>query len=141
MKVLKLQGIRLLFNKQLKFKIMKKLFILLFAFCLAIPGFAKLDSKQVVGTWKYKVDTGDQILTGTLTFSEKENALTVAVVTGEGDVFPVAKVVSKPDNVLYFEIKPENDVIKVTLKIDGDKFRGNGSNYQGEFVVTGEKQK
>ena len=87
------------------------------------------------------MDTGDQILTGTLTFSEKDNALTVAVVTGEGDVFPVAKVVSKPDNVLYFEIKPENDVIKVTLKIDGDKFRGNGSNYQGEFVVTGEKQK
>ena len=120
---------------------MKKLFILFISVCFALPVFAKLDTKQVVGKWKYKVDTGDQILTGTLTFAEKENALTVAVVTGEGDIFPVAKVVSKPDNVLYFEIKPENDVIKVTLKIDGDKFKGNGSNYQGEFVVTGDKQK
>lgn len=119
---------------------MKKLFILLFAVCFALPVFAKLETKQVVGTWKYKVDTGDQILTGTLTFAEKENALTVAVVTGEGDVFPVTKVESKPENVLYFEIKLDNDLIKVTLKMDGNKFKGKGSNYQGEFVVTGEKQ-
>ncbi len=120
---------------------MKKLFILLFAVCFTLPVFAQLENKQVVGTWKYKVDTGDQILTGTLTFAEKEDTLTVAVVTGEGDAFPVAKVTSKPENVLYFEIKPDNDLIKVSLKIDGNKFRGNGSNYQGEFVVTGEKQK
>jgi len=135
-----LQAIKLLFNKHLKSEIMKKLFILLIAVSFALPLFAKLDTKQVVGTWKYKVDTGDQILTGTLTFAEKENALTVAVVTGEGDVFPVTKVESKPENVLYFEIKLDNDLIKVTLKVDGNKFRGNGSNYQGEFVVTGEKQ-
>jgi hypothetical protein len=120
---------------------MKKLFILLIAVCFSLSGFAKLDTKQVIGTWKYKVDTGDQILSGTLTFAEKENSLTVAVVTGEGDVFPVTKVETKPENVLYFEIKLENDLIKVTLKMEGDKFKGTGSNYQGEFVVTGEKQK
>lgn len=120
---------------------MKKLFILFFAVCFALPGFAKLENKQVVGTWKYKVDTGDQVLTGTLKFAEKENALTVAVVTGEGDVFPVTKVETKPENILYFEIKLDNDLIKVTLKMDGDKFKGTGSNYQGDFIVTGEKQK
>lgn len=120
---------------------MKKLFILTFALVFALPVFAKPDNKQVVGTWKYKVDTGDQILNGTLTFAEKENALTVAIVTGEGDVFPVTKVESKPENILYFEIKLDNDLIKVTLKVDGDKFKGSVSNYQGEFVVTGEKQK
>jgi hypothetical protein len=120
---------------------MKKLFILLFAVCFALPVIAKLENKQVVGTWKYKVDTGDQILTGTLKFAEKENALTVAVVTGEGDIFPVTKAEIKPENIIYFEIKLENDLIKVTLKMDGDKFKGSGSNYQGEFVVTGEKQK
>lgn len=120
---------------------MKKLFILLFAVCFALPVIAKLETKQIVGTWKYKVDTGDQILNGTLTFVEKENTLTVAVVTGEGDVFPVTKVETKPENMLYFEIKLENDLIKVNLKMEGDKFKGTGSNYQGEFVVTGEKQK
>lgn len=120
---------------------MKKLFILFIAVCFALPVFAKLDTKQVVGTWKYKVDTGDQILNGTLTFAEKENVLTVAVVTGEGDVFPVTKVETKPENMLYFEIKLDNDLIKVTLKMDSDKFKGTGSNYQGEFVVNGEKQK
>jgi hypothetical protein len=120
---------------------MKKLFILLFAVCFALPVIAKLDTKQVIGTWKYKVDTGDQILIGTLTFAEKDNTLTVAVVTGEGDVFPVTKVETKPENMLYFEIKLDNDLIKVTLKMDGDKLKGTGSNYQGEFVVTGEKQK
>lgn len=120
---------------------MKKLFILTFALVFALPVFAQPENKQVVGTWKYKVDTGDQILNGTLTFAEKENALTVAVVTGEGDVFPVTKVESKPENILYFEIKLDNDLIKVTLKVDGDKFKGSVSNYQGEFVVTGEKQK
>jgi len=108
---------------------MKKLFILLFAVCFTLPGFAKLDTKQVIGTWKYKVDTGDQILTGTLKFAEKEDILTVAVITGEGDVFPVTKVETKPENVLYFEIKLDNDLIKVTLKMDGDKFKGTGSNY------------
>lgn len=120
---------------------MKKLFILLFAVFFALPVFAKIDNKQVVGTWKYKVDTGDQILTGTLTFAEKENTLNVAVVTGEGDVFPLTKVETKPENIFYFEIKPDNDLIEVTLKMDGDKFKGTGSNDRGEFVVTGEKQK
>lgn len=120
---------------------MKKLFILTLALIFALPVFAKLENKQVVGIWKYKVDAGDQILNGTLTFAEKENALTVAVVTGEGDVFPVTRVESKPENILYFEIKLDNDLIKVTLKVDGDKFKGSGSNYQGEFAVTGEKQK
>jgi len=43
--------------------------------------------------------------------------------------------------MLYFEIKLDNDLIKVTLKMDGDKLKGTASNYQGEFVVNGEKQK
>ncbi len=120
---------------------MKKLFIFLFAMVLTLPSFAKFEAKQVVGTWKYRVDAGDQVLTGTLKFAEKDNNLTVAVITGEGDVFPVTKVEIKPENILYFEIKPDNDLIKVTLKVNGEKFTGTGSNYQGEFTVTGEKQK
>jgi hypothetical protein len=108
-------------------------------FCIA--SYCKIGYKTGYRNLEIQVDTGDQILIGTLTFAEKDNTLTVAVVTGEGDVFPVTKVETKPENMLYFEIKLDNDLIKVTLKMDGDKLKGTGSNYQGEFVVTGEKQK
>jgi hypothetical protein len=38
------------------------------------------------------------------------------------------------------EIKTESDLIKVTVKVDGKKFKGTGSSYQGEAPITGEKQ-
>ena len=120
---------------------MKKLLIVLFVLGLSVQGFAQLNAKQVVGNWKYTVDTGEGQMTGVLKFIEKEGNLSGDVITNEGGTFPFTKIELKEENVLYFELKPEYDVIKVTVKIEGDKFKGTGSTYEGDFALTGEKQK
>ena len=120
---------------------MKKLLIVLFVLGFLAPVSSQVKTKQMVGKWKYSVDAGGEYLTGTLKFAETGEALTVEVFTGEGDVFPVTKVQTKEENKIYFEIHLDNDLIKVLLTIEGEKFKGIGSNYQGEFSVTGEKLK
>lgn len=118
---------------------MKKLFVLLFVLGLSTQLYANISAKQIVGKWKYVIETDQGEMTGTLKFVEKEGKLTGEVVTGVGDIFPLTKVELKDGNTLYFELKPEYDVIKVTLKIDGKKFTGSGSTYEGDFSLAGEK--
>ena len=119
---------------------MKKLLIVLFVLGISVQGFAQLNAKQVVGNWKYIVDTGEGQMTGILKFIEKEGKLAGDVIPDEGGVYPFTRVELKEGNILYFELKPEYDVIKVTVKIEGDKFKGSGSTYDGDFALTGEKQ-
>jgi len=118
---------------------MKKLFVLLFVLIIAVPTFAQLKSKQVVGNWKYTVVTDDAEMTGVFKFTEKEGKLSGEVVTSENYVIPFAKIELKEANNLYLELKTESDIIKVNVKVDGKTFKGTGSSSQGEAPVTGVK--
>ena len=119
---------------------MKKLFILLFVLGIASPIFAQLDSKQLIGNWKYNVVTDQGDMTGVFKFVEKEGNLTGDVVTSDGYTIPITKIEIKEENNLYLEIKTESDLIKVTVKVDGKNFKGTGSSYQGEAPITGVKE-
>jgi hypothetical protein len=119
---------------------MKKLFFLLFVLGFNSPIFAQLKTNEVVGSWKYKVivDQGD--MTGVFKLSETDGKISGNVVTNEGNSIPFTKVELQPENVLYMELKTDSDLIKVKVTVDGKKFKGTASSYQGEAPITGEKQ-
>jgi subtilisin-like proprotein convertase family protein len=119
---------------------MKKLFILLIVLGLTSPIFAQLKSSEVAGNWKYKVITDQGDMTGTFKFVETDGKLSGNVVTTEGHTIPFTKIELKPENVLYLELKTESDLIKVSVTVDGNKYKGIASSYQGEAPITGEKQ-
>jgi hypothetical protein len=119
---------------------MKKLLILLFVLGIASPIFAQLDSKQLLGNWKYSVVTDQGDMTGVFKFTENEGKLKGEVLTSEGYNIPMSKIEIKEQNNVYIEIQTENDVIKVNLKVDGKNFKGTGTSYQGEAPITGVKQ-
>ena len=118
---------------------MKKLIFLLFILVFSTQVFAKLTPKQVVGKWKYSVQLDQGEMKGNFIFAEKEGKLTGEIVTDDGYSFTFAKVEIKEDNTVYIEFTPEYDVIKLTLKIDGKKFKGTGSSVNGDAPITGEK--
>lgn len=119
---------------------MKKLFILLFVLGISSPIFAKLDSKQLTGIWKYSVVTDQGDMTGVFKFVENEGKLTGEVLTNEGYTIPFTKIEIKEENQLYLELKTESDLIKVTVKVEGKTFKGTGTSFQGEAPITGVKQ-
>lgn len=119
---------------------MKKLFILAFVMVLVSPLFAQLNTKQVVGSWKYSVVTDQGDMTGVFKFVETEGKLTGNVITSDGYTIPITKIEIKEDNNLYLEIQTDSDVIKVNVKVDGKNFKGTGSSSQGEAPITGVKQ-
>lgn len=118
---------------------MKKLLLVLFILGFAAQVFAEIKTKDVVGKWKYTVITEQGDMTGILKFIKKEGKLTGEVITDDGGVFPLTKVEIQEKNKLYFELNPDYDVYKVTVVIEGKKFKGTGSTSQGEFGLTGEK--
>jgi hypothetical protein len=118
---------------------MKKLVLFLFVLGISTQLFAEVKTKDVTGKWKYTVVTDQGEMTGNLVFKESEGKLTGEVITNESGTFPMTKVELKEGDILYFELKPEYDVIKVTVKVEGKKFKGSGSTYEGEFALTGEK--
>lgn len=119
---------------------MKKLFVLLFVLIIAVPTFAQLKSKQVVGNWKYSVVTDQNDMTGILKFVENEGKLTGEVITSDGNTIPLTKIEIKTENQLYFELKTESDLITVSVKVDEKTFKGTVASYQGEAPITAVKQ-
>lgn len=119
---------------------MKKLLFVLFILGMFYQGNAQPDHTTILGKWEYNVVTDYSPMSGVLIFSEKEGKLSGEVAPAEGGLFPMTKVEVLEDNFLYFELKPEYDVIKVKVKIDGKKFKGTGSTYEGEFALSGEKK-
>ncbi len=119
---------------------MKKLFLLLFILGISSQIFAQLENKHVVGNWKYNVVTDQGELKGLFKFVEKEGKLAGEVSTDDGYVIPFSKIEFKEGNTLYLEVQTDNDVIKISVKIEGNKFKGTGTSYQGDAPITGEKQ-
>ncbi len=119
---------------------MKKLFLFLFVLGFTSPVFAQLKSSEVIGSWKYKVTTDQGDMTGTFKFVEPDGKLSGNVLTTEGYTIPFSKIELKKDDVLYLELKTDSDLIKVTVTVEGKKFKGTASSYQGEAPITGEKE-
>lgn len=120
---------------------MKKLifaFFSLFLFSFVVN--AQSDHQKILGKWKYSVETDSSPMEGLLIFSEKDGTLRGEVAPDNGGIFPMTKVEMRENDIIYFELKPEYDVIKVTMKVEGNKLKGSGSTYQGDFAVTGEKK-
>lgn len=118
---------------------MKRLLIALFVLGIALPSFANLKEKDVIGKWKYEVETDQGIMTGFLTFEKKDGELTGEVTTDMGESFPMTKVEIRDDNVLYFELQPDYDVIWSSVTVDKKKFTGTVGSNEMEMPITGEK--
>jgi hypothetical protein len=121
---------------------MKNLLIGLLVLLTATPVFAKIKAKHVAGTWSYTVQTPDGALTGSLEFTkEKKGKLSGKVIADTGDTFTMLKVEIKDGDVVYFEVQPEYEVMKVTMTLKDDTYSGMVAVSQGEVPVTGEKRK
>lgn len=118
---------------------MKKILSVLFILCISAQVFAKITPKEIVGKWKFTVETDQGEMKGVFNFTEKDGKLAGEIVTDEGYNFEFDKVEIKGENTLYFTLTPEYDTIEVTLKINGKKFKGTGSGGNGEAPITGEK--
>jgi len=118
---------------------MKKLIIALFVLGFALPSFAGLKVKDVVGTWSYEIVTDTETLTGTLVFEKDGKELSGMVVTDDGQTIPMDKIEIRDNNVLYFEMEVDYSLYKSTMNIDGKKYTGTIGNEGGEVPVKGEK--
>jgi hypothetical protein len=118
---------------------MKRFLSILFILCISTQVFAKIKPKQIIGKWNYTVVMDEGELKGVFNFTKKEGKLAGEIITEDGYTFSFSKVEIKEENTLYFEFTPEYDLIAITLKIDGDKFKGTGSSNGGEAPITGEK--
>jgi hypothetical protein len=110
---------------------------LLLGIALQVP--AQLKEKQVIGTWSYLVNTDQGQLSGKLIFEKTEDTLAGEVHADDGNVFTMTKVEIRDNKVLYFELQPEYDVLKVSMTIEKEKYTGTVGSYDGELPVTGEK--
>jgi len=119
---------------------MKKLLFALFILAISSQVFAKITVKQVLGDWTYIVNTDQGTLTGIIKITEKEGKLAANILSDDGNTFPATKMEIKEGDILYFELVPDYDVIKVSVKIDGKKFTGTVGTDQGEIPISGEKK-
>ena len=118
---------------------MKKLIIALFVLGMALPSFAGLKVKDVVGTWSIEIVTDMETLTGTLIFEKDGKELTGQVITDDGQTIPLSIVQIKENNVLYFELEVDYTLLKSTMTIEGKKYTGTIVADGGEVPVTGVK--
>ena len=118
---------------------MKKLIIALFILGIALPSFAGLKVKDVVGTWSYEIETEYETMTGVLTFEKDGDGLTGHVTSDAGDVIPMTKVEIRENNVLHFELEVDYNLLKADMTIDGKKYKGTIGSDGGDIPITGEK--
>lgn len=117
---------------------MKKLFTLLITMFIAVQLFAQPDNKEIIGKWKYTVDTGGNLMTGVVRIAEVDGKLT-GDATVEGYTIPFTKIEYNEGKKLLIVMKTDADEYKIDVKVEGSKFSGMGSSYQGEAPISGEK--
>lgn len=118
---------------------MKKILLLLFVMGISLQSFAAPKEKDALGSWKYKVETDQGNLTGTLTIEKKEGKLVGEVQTDDGEFLPFSKVEIQENDVLYMELNTGYEVMVVSVTIDGKAFQGKVESESGSFPITGEK--
>ena len=119
---------------------MKKTLLLLAILAMSLPALAGLKEKPVIGTWTYKLDTGYEMLTGTIEFKKSDGKLLGEVNTDDGLFIEVTKVEIRDNNVLYFEVPVDGDILQVSLTIDKKSYEGTVASSQGDVPITGEKK-
>jgi len=118
---------------------MKKLLIVLFVLGLSLQSFAGIKEKDVIGTWKYKVETGMETLTGKLIIDKKDGKLVGDVDTDDGAYVTMNKIEIKDNDVLYFEVDTDYETLKITVTVTKNTFEGTVSSQDGDMPITGEK--
>lgn len=113
--------------------------LVLFVLGITLSSFAGLKEKDVLGTWKYKVETDQGDLTGTLTFEKKDGALLGEVNTDDGEVFTFSKVELKENDVLYCELDTGYEILEISVTVKGKAMEGTVGNDGGSFPMTCEK--
>jgi hypothetical protein len=120
---------------------MKRILLLTLIIGLSVPSFAGLKEKHVLGTWSFSVNAGSEMLTGTLMFQKVDGTLTGQVSTDLGDVIDMEKVEIRDNDVLYFEVATDYEVLQISLTIEKKKkYTGKVVSQQGEMPIEGEKQ-
>ena len=110
-----------------------------FVLLISLPSFAKLKEKDVIGTWKYKIETEMGDMTGTLKFEKKEGHLVGEVYTDDGQTFPFTRVEIQENDVLYSELYDGSQTYLVSVSLKGKTFEGTVTNDQGTFPLSMEK--
>jgi len=118
---------------------MKKLMLVLFVLGVSLQSFAGPKEKDVIGTWKYTVETDEGTLTGTLKFEKKEDKLVGEVNTDDGEVFVFSKLELRDNDVLYAELDTGYELLEISVTIKGKAFEGTVGNSGASFPMTGEK--
>jgi len=78
-------------------------------------------------------------VTGTLKFEKKEGKLIGTAYAETGEIVPLTNIEIREDNVLYFEVQPDYEVLQVIVTVDGKKFEGTAGNEEGGIPISGEK--
>jgi len=118
---------------------MKKIMLVLFVLGISLQSFAGPKEKDVLGTWKYKVETDQGDLTGKLVFEKNDDALVGKVNTDDGEAFTFSKVELKENEVLYCELDTGYEILELTLTVKGKAMEGTVGNDAGSFPITCEK--
>lgn len=119
---------------------MKKALLLLAVFAISLPALAKLKDKHVIGTWTYTAEAGSETLTGTLEFKKVEGTLTGTVTTDMGEIIDMTVVEIRDNDVLYFEVPTDYEVLRISVTMDKQSYSGSIASQQGDIPLKGEKQ-
>ena len=118
---------------------MKKLLFLLLVLGISLQSFAGPKEKDVIGTWKYKVETDEGTLTGTIKVEKKDGKLVGEVNTDDGEVYTFSKVELRENDVLYMELDSGYEILKLSLTLKGKILEGTVESEGGSFPMTCEK--
>jgi hypothetical protein len=118
---------------------MKKLLFVLFVMGISLQSFAGIKEKDVIGTWKYKVETDEGTLTGKLIIEKKEGKLVGEVNSDDGEVITLSNVQIKDNDILYFEVATGYESLIVSGTVKGKAFEGTVGNETASYPMTAEK--
>jgi hypothetical protein len=118
---------------------MKKLFFVFIVLGISLQSFAGPKEKDVIGTWKYKVETDEGTLTGTMKVEKKDGKLVGEVNTDDGEVFTFSKVELKENDVLYMELDTGYELLELSLTLKDKVLEGTVGNDGGSYPMTCEK--
>lgn len=118
---------------------MKRLLFVMLVMGLSLSTFAGPKEKDMLGTWKYRVETDQGDLTGTITIEKKEGKLVGEVNTDQGEVLAFSKVELKEKDVLYMELDTGYELLEISLTLKGKSMEGTVGSEQGSFPMSMEK--
>ena len=118
---------------------MKKLLFVLFVLGISLQSYAGIKEKDVVGTWKYKVETDEGTLTGKLIVEKKDGKLVGEVSTDDGEIIVMSNLQIKENDVFYFEVETGYEALEVSVTVKGKTFEGTVGSEQASMPITGEK--